>query len=158
MLKMPDADLPEAPALLALAREVLINELLPLLPPERRLEARLVANCIAIAEREAAADLAADPILAEFGMLYSGDAAAGPAPSHSLPRTPGRVRLEAEAEHGETAAAAAELLHRLARDLRIGAFENSPERAARARAILWRLTIARLRLANPRFLAANGFA
>jgi hypothetical protein len=49
-------------------------------------------------------------------------------------------------------------MYRLARELRIGAFENSPEREARARAILWRLTIARLRLANPRFLAANGFA
>ena len=49
-------DLPEAPALLALARDVLINDLLPLLPPDRRLEARLVANCMAIAEREAAAD------------------------------------------------------------------------------------------------------
>ena len=33
-----------------------------------------------------------------------------------------------------------------------------PTREARARAILWRLTIARLREANPRFLAANGFA
>ena len=46
----------EAPALLALARDVLLNELLPLLPPERRLDARLVANCMAIAAREAAAD------------------------------------------------------------------------------------------------------
>ena len=123
-------DLPEPPALLALARDVLINDLLPLLPPERRLDARLVANCMAIAEREAAADLTADSILGELSMFYSGQAGDG----------------------------APELLHRLARDLRIGAFENSPERAARVRAILRRLTIAGLRLANPRFLAANGFA
>jgi hypothetical protein len=47
---------------------------------------------------------------------------------------------------------------RLARELRIGAFENSPERESRARAMLWRLTIAKLRLANPRFLVANGSA
>lgn len=50
-----------------------------------------------------------------------------------------------------------DLLRRFARELRIGGFENSPERAVLARAILWRLTIAKLRLANPRFLAANGF-
>jgi hypothetical protein len=50
------------------------------------------------------------------------------------------------------------LLRRFARDLRIGAFDNSEPRAAAARAILWRMTIERLRLANPRFLAANGMA
>ena len=60
-------DLPEAPALLALARDVLVNDLLPLLPAERRLDARLVANCMVIAEREAAADLTADPILRRAG-------------------------------------------------------------------------------------------
>ncbi len=49
-------DLPDGPALLALARDVLLNDLMPLLPPERRLEARLVANCMAIAEREADTD------------------------------------------------------------------------------------------------------
>ena len=63
-------DLPEAPALLALARDVLVNDLLPLLPAERRLDARLVANCMAIAEREAAADLTADPILSELEVFY----------------------------------------------------------------------------------------
>ena len=51
-----------------------------------------------------------------------------------------------------------EILRRFACELRNGAFENSPNRDARARAILWRLTIAKLRLANPKFLAANGFA
>ncbi|MGA8549168.1 MAG: hypothetical protein WB678_02920 [Stellaceae bacterium] len=151
-------DLPEAPALLALARDVLVNDLLPLLPAERRLDARLVANCMVIAEREAAADLTADPIHGELAVLYSGDALAHPAPSHSLPRTRGREWEGGEAEQGNDGKDAPELTYRLARELRIGAFENSPEREARARAILWRLTIAGLRLANPRFLAANGFA
>ena len=50
------------------------------------------------------------------------------------------------------------MLRRFACELRNGAFENSPNRDTRARAILWRMTIARLRLANPKFLAANGFA
>ena len=75
-------DLPEAPALLALARDVLVNDLLPLLPPERRLDARLVANCMAIAEREAAADLTADAILGELAVLYTAT------PSPTQPRVP----------------------------------------------------------------------
>ncbi len=151
-------DLPEAPALLALARDVLVRDLLPLLPPERQFEVRLVANCMAIAEREAAANLTGDAILGELAMLYKSDPLADPAPSHSLPGRQGRVRVGAGSERSEAGESAPELVHRLARELRIGAFENSPERAACARAILWRLTIARLRLANPRFLATNGFA
>ena len=50
-----------------------------------------------------------------------------------------------------------QLLARFATDLRNGAFETSPSRAVAARAILWRLTIEKLREANPHFLAANGF-
>jgi hypothetical protein len=49
------------------------------------------------------------------------------------------------------------LLRRFAADLRNGAFETSPSRASVARAILWRLTICKLREGNPHFLAANGF-
>src|ERR1700750_1425610 len=63
-------DLPIGPALLALARDVLLHDLMPLLPlardvllhalmrllpPEAHLEARLVVNSMAIAEREAMA-------------------------------------------------------------------------------------------------------
>jgi aminoglycoside phosphotransferase (APT) family kinase protein len=124
------ADLPAGSALLALARDVLIADLLPLLPEERRLDARLIANCLAIAEREGRSPESALPILTDVVQLY-----------------------EAAAE-----ADGAALWRRFARDLRIGAFENSPQRSAQARAILWRSTTARLRLANPRFLAANGFA
>jgi len=49
-------------------------------------------------------------------------------------------------------------LARFAADLRNGAFETSPSRAAAARAILWRLTIEKLREGNPQFLAANGLS
>ena len=38
-----------------------------------------------------------------------------------------------------------ELPHRFAREQRIGAFENSPDRVVRARVILWQLTVAKLR-------------
>jgi hypothetical protein len=49
------------------------------------------------------------------------------------------------------------LLARLAADLRKGAFQTTPSRESAARAILWRLVLAKLREANPQFLAANGF-
>ena len=48
-------DLPSGTALLALGRELLLDELLPLLPPERQRELRLVATAMAIAERETVA-------------------------------------------------------------------------------------------------------
>ena len=48
-------DLPSGSALLALARDVLISELMPLLPEECRPDALLVAKCMAIAQQEAEA-------------------------------------------------------------------------------------------------------
>jgi hypothetical protein len=46
---------PDAADLLATAREVLLNELLPALPAEKAFAARMVANAMAIAAREAQA-------------------------------------------------------------------------------------------------------
>jgi Domain of unknown function (DUF6285) len=123
-------DLPTGPALLALARDVLLHDLMPLLPPETHLEARLVANSMAIAEREAVA---------------------GEEPQHETLR-------ELEKLYGELGSGRRGMLARLARDLRGGAFEGSEPREHQARHILWRLTIAKLRSANPRFLNANGFS
>lgn len=63
MLERPDAD-----GLLDTAREVLLRDLLPHLPEAQRFEARMVANAIAIARRDAAADAA--PVLAHLrGLL-----------------------------------------------------------------------------------------
>jgi hypothetical protein len=124
-------DLPTGPSLLALARDILLNDLLPLLPGEAHLDARLVANSMAIAERESIAHgKPVDDILKELEALYS--------------------------EHPGNEAGEGEIPRRFAHDLRIGAFEGS-SRDRSAREILWRLTIAKLRLANPRFLVANGF-
>lgn len=140
-------DLPTGPDLLALARNVLLNKLLPLLPPEAHLDARLVANSMAIAERDAAAgEEAARELRRKLESLYA-DASlthptlrAGP----SLPRNAG------EGQSG--------LLRRLAHDLRGGNFEQSAALERGARDILWQLTISKIRRANPRFLAANGFS
>jgi hypothetical protein len=52
---------PDAADLLATAREVVLKELLPALPPEKAFAARMVANAIAIALREAGADVSALP-------------------------------------------------------------------------------------------------
>ncbi len=150
----PMGDLPEGRTLLAFARDVLLDDLLPLLPPERRLDARLIANCMAIAAREAAADAGpAQALGRELEGLYHGVTLTHPAvPAGSpLSRNAGEGAERREAGEG-----LAELQRRFARDLRIGAFEISERRANAARAILWRMTIERLRLANPRFLAANG--
>ena len=117
-------DLPSGAVLLALAREVLVSELMPLLPEERRSDALLVARCMAIAQREA-----------ETGEI----------PEHEL-----RLFYGAGTDSDQ-------LLARFARDLRNGAFENSSNREVCARAMLWRLTIAKLRQSNPEVLAANGF-
>ena len=123
-------DLPTGPALLALAREVLLKELMPLLPPTAHLEARLVANSMVIAEREAiSAASPAQEILHELKELYG--------------------------EWGEDEQG---LLRRFAHDLRVGAFEENEPRGRRMREILWHLTVAKLRNANPRFLNANGFS
>src|SRR6516162_9121575 len=118
-------DLPSGAALLPLARDLLVNELMPLLPEERRPNALLVAKCMAIAQREAEAPAEEGrAILREIELLCG----------------PGL-----------------DVLRRFAYDLRVGAFESSKPHDRAARAILWRLTVAKLRQSNPEFLAANGF-
>lgn len=52
---------PDGADLLATAREVVLQDLLPALPPEKAFAARMVANAIAIALREAKADSSALP-------------------------------------------------------------------------------------------------
>ena len=121
-------DLPSGAALLALGRDLLLDELLPLLPPERHRELRLVATAMAIAEREAIA---------------------GDAPMHDILRQ--LAGFYGDSEPSDS------LLRRLAADLRAGAFDACAMRGRAARAILWRMTMMKLREGNPHFLAANGF-
>ena len=118
-------DLPSGAELLALARESLLGELLPRLPPERDREARLIATAMAIAKREAAA---------------------GAAPRQEI-----AARLAEFYGRGDAA------LRRFAVDLRAGAFETCEKRGRAARALLWQMTMLKLREGNPGFLAAHGF-
>jgi hypothetical protein len=59
---------PDGADLLATARQAVLDELLPALPPEKAFTARMVAAAIAVALREAAADTAALPA-ADLGAL-----------------------------------------------------------------------------------------
>ena len=64
-------DLPSVPVLLALAHEMLMNELAPLLPEELHADARLLADAMAIAGRVAeAADESMRAILHELEEFY----------------------------------------------------------------------------------------
>jgi hypothetical protein len=144
-------DLPTGSQLLGSARAVVLEELMPLLPRERRCAALLVADCLAIAAREATAPAAPALVIDAglrrlYGLQSSGSAM-------QAARSPGVVGGAAQAGACDPA-----LWRRFAADLRLGAFAHSPDREVQARTVLWHMTIARLRLANPSFLAANGFA
>jgi aminoglycoside phosphotransferase (APT) family kinase protein len=132
-------DLPDGAGLLALGRELLLERMLPLLPPQWHRELRLVATAMAIAEREAAS-----------GEAPSREIAALLRDFYKTPVSCSRGGPEAGSpEDG--------LLRRFAADLRAGAFERCESRGRFARAIMWRLTILKLREGNPGFLAENGF-
>ena len=163
-------DRPSGLDLLELGRELLIEELLPLVPESRHREAHLIATAIAIARREAlAGEEPIDEIARRLGVFYTDEETQTVIPAkagtHSsavrapagmdpgLRRDPGgEMAQQPDRLDPET------LLRRFAADLRNGAFETSEPRQNAARAILWALTVAKLREGNPQFLAANGIA
>jgi hypothetical protein len=164
-------DLPKSLDLLALGRELLLDELLPLLPLGRERDVHLIATAMAIVARETTGEGWQRGILAALSDFYSpsalqgkeggallrsnGEGEVGTGERSGIPRLTPALSTPGGGEGVKSDAA--DLLARLAADLRNGAFETSPSRAAAARAILWRLTIAKLREGNPQFLAANGF-
>jgi hypothetical protein len=120
-------DRPTGADLLAIARRVLREELLPLLPEEKRYDGLMVANAIAIAARQMAA----------------GD---GPAAEE-------RARLAALlGAEGDMAGLAAEL----ARRIRRGDYDPGRPGRQDVRAFLWKATVGKLRESNPKALAAEG--
>jgi hypothetical protein len=108
-------DRPDGPTLRALAEAASAAE-----------DAALVARCLAIAAREAAA----------------GDA----------PLSAAQAELAALCGEGGLP----DLWRRLAADIRAGLFDAPGERRDAVLRLLWATTIARLRESNPEFLAASG--
>jgi hypothetical protein len=122
-------DRPTGAELLAEARRTLLEILLPLLPAERRYDGLMVANAMAIAARELAG---AESLRRAVDALASLVVAApiDDAPAERLRRLEGQ----------------------LARDIRAGGYDAPGSRRDAARRYLREVTIARLRLSNPKVL------
>ena len=129
-------DEPDALGLLAIARETLLKELVPLLPAERRYDALMVASAIAAAAREIEAGAA--PLAEELRGL-----------ARLLEATPGEGPPETELLRLNTD---------LAGRIRAGAFDERGPRRAELIRHLKATTVRKLRETNPKYLAAEGFA
>jgi hypothetical protein len=126
---------PDAAALLEVARETLLEELLDVIPEERRYAMRMAANALAIAAREAQtgdADLVEE--LRLLGQLYGED-----------------VVQAAGADLHERIA---KMNKRFARDIRDGLFDGACEQGVQA--LLMEQVRARLRISNPGYLEEAG--
>ena len=128
------ADRPTGAELLAAARRTLLEELIELLPAERRYDGLMVANAMAIAARElAAADAPARAALAGVAALYGETAETGP-------------------DAAEVERALTRFNRRLAADIRAGAFDAAGARRDALVALLRAVTLARLEISNPKAL------
>lgn len=126
-------DRPDALMLLDAARRHLLEELLPLLPDERRLDVLMIANAMGIAGREAqAGDATLRKALSRLAAIY------------------GEIVSDALSEE-EARALLSRLNRRLAEDIRAGAFDAGPKRAALL-AHLEATTRARVAITNPKVL------
>ncbi len=126
-------DSPDGAALLEEARRTLLEILLPLLPSERRYDALMVANAMAIAAREAGEGDA--PLREGVKLLAALFPAPAPASSEDL-----RAQL-------------LELEARLAREIRAGLYDSPGPRRDSVRDYLRRSTAARARVSNPKALS-----
>ncbi len=87
---------PDGPSLLMLARDILLKDLLPLLPDERRLDALMIANVMGIAARELAGGN--QPPEAELAGLTALLSEAGPDRNESLAEAIERLRWRLASE------------------------------------------------------------
>jgi len=126
---------PDAAALLHVARETLLGELLASLPEERRAAARMVAEAMAIAAREAEAGEA--DLARELRLL---------------------TELYGEATVQSAGGTLKDRIHamnrRFAKDIRAGIFDGAC--APGVRALLLEQARARLRVSNPEHLRELG--
>jgi len=128
-------DQPNAAALLKIARDTFLRELLPELPASKRYTGLMLANAMAIAERELAAgtgELEAE--LSRLGALY---------PDTEFPSTNASLN-----------ARLLEYNRRLAAEIRSG--DLSGDREAAVRTHLRATTAARVAVSNPKSLKTVG--
>ena len=131
-------DRPTSIEVLEAARETLLDAILPVLPDERRLDAFMIANAMAMVERSLG--FADGPSRVELDRL---EALLGEAPVSTDTATALEARV-------------LELNRRLCREIRDGAFdEPGPRREALYRH-LWESTLQKLRESNPKHLKAAG--
>jgi hypothetical protein len=121
-------DRPEGARLLDIARARLLEDLAPLLPPERQRDAAFIARAMAIAASE----------------LEAGEA----------PLTACRTALARLYGEGELDT----LLKRLAAEIRAGRYDAPGQARAEVHRLLWAMTLQKLEESNPDYLAAAGFA
>lgn len=127
-------DRPSSAGLLAEARRLLLEDLLALLPSDRRYDARMIANAMAIAARELeAGDRPLRDALNDLAILYDEPVDLGAAASELERRF-------------------MELGRRLATDIRRGLFDNASRDRQAIRSYLRDTTAARLRVSNPKVL------
>ncbi|GIK96185.1 MAG: hypothetical protein BroJett029_03940 [Alphaproteobacteria bacterium] len=125
-------DGPDGPDLLDVARRRLVDELLPLLPADRRLDVLMIANATGIAARESrSGESELRAALARLAALYDQAEEAS-----SVDDARDRLSL---------------LNRRLAADIRAGVFDAGPKRGALTNH-LRATTRARLAITNPKVL------
>lgn len=127
------AQRPDAAELLAIARQTLLERLLPALPADQKFDGLMIANALAIAGREIRDQSASQGrVAARLAALYD-----EVMPSDAAEIAPMLARLEA----------------RLARDIRAGRFDGD---AALRRTVfehLWATAQDRVAISNPKALA-----
>ena len=129
-------DIADTPALLAEARRLLLEELLPMLPAERRVDGLMIASAIAMGERElAAGDMPLREAVTRMAGLFG----------ENTPRAEGIADLVREL---------GQLERRLAADIRAGRFDDDPLRT-RLVTHLQAMTRARLSVTNPKVLSGK---
>lgn len=121
---------PDAHNLLVTARQLLLDELVPVLDEQHRYAALMIANAIGIAAREIAPPVAEDDIDKALDAFLAG--------------------VGADGEYSSVSAEAA--LAQLIRNRKIPADAKSGEALTD---LLMHLTRSKLRISNPKFLNAN---
>ena len=128
---------PPGHEILASARALLLDYLLPALPPKEARTLRMIADAMGIAERELHGS--AEDAFHELRLL-----------AEFYDETPPGLLAP-----GEVAANLRRMNARLVRDIRAGALDR--RKAGRLRRVLLEQVLSRLRIASPKYLRESGY-